>query len=89
MNSDKSIMIDLSHIIGVVKLDNPTSCSDRVCEYGIYTTIGRESIFLITQKEHLSLIEALQETYDYCEMEAGEDADNESDQFNNRIKFVL
>lgn len=76
MNNDKSIVIDLSRIIGVVKLDKPTSCANRTCDYGVYTTFGKDAVFPITQNEHLSLIEALQETCNYCEMGEEEDTEN-------------
>lgn len=100
MNSDKSLVIDMSQIIGVIKLEKPTKCGNRNCEYGVYTSIEKDVVFPITKNEHLSLIEGLQETYDYCEMEEDEDVEEEetneiyntsvgSDEgpFNNRIKW--
>ena len=100
MNSDKSMVLDMSQIIGVIKLEKPTSCRGVICEYGVYTSIEKDIAFPITKGEHLSLIEALQETYDYCEMEDEEDTEDEetndiydtsigSDEgpFNNRIKW--
>ena len=100
MNSDKSMVIDISQIIGIIKLDRPTTCRGVICEYGVYTSIEKDIAFPITKGEHLSLIEALQETYDYCEMEEDEDTEDEetneiyntsisSDEepFNNRIKW--
>lgn len=92
MNSDKSIVIDMSQIVGVIKLDKPTSCGDRIYEYAVYTTIEKDIAFPISKNDHLSLIEALQETYDYCEMEEDEDAENEETDeipglFDNKIKW--
>lgn len=92
MSSDKSIVIDMSQIVGVIKLDKPTSCCNRICEYGVYTTIEKDIAFPITKNEHSSLIEALQETYDYCEMEEEEDTEtDETDEipglFDNKIKW--
>lgn len=100
MNSDKSMVIDMSQIIGVIKLEKPTICAGRHCEYGVYTSIEKDIAFPITKGEHLSLIEALQETYDYCEMEEDEDTeDTETNEiyntsigsdegpFNSRIKW--
>ena len=92
MNSDKSIAIDMSQIVGVLRLDKPINCGNRSCEFAVYTTIEKDVAFPITKKEHLSLIEALQETYDYCEMEDDEDTENEetnevSGLFDNKIKW--
>lgn len=83
MNSDKSMVIDMSQIIGIIKLDRPTSCRGCICEYGVYTSIEKDIAFPITKNEHFSLVEALQETYDYCEME--DEEDNEPDNTNENI----
>lgn len=83
MNSDKSLVIDISQIIGIIKLERPTTCKNRMCEYGVYTSIEKDVVFPITKKEHISLIEALQETYDYCEME--DEEDDEPDNTNENI----
>ena len=92
MNSDKSIVIDMSQIVGVIKLDKPTNCGNRICEYAVYTTIEKDIAFPITKNDHISLIEALQETYDYCEMEEDEDTETEETDeipglFDNKIKW--
>jgi hypothetical protein len=100
MNSDKSMVVDMSQIIGIIKLDRPTTCRGCICEYGVYTSIEKDIAFPITKNEHLSLIEALQETYEYCEMEEDEDSEeeetnevyntsicSEEEPFNNRIKW--
>lgn len=78
MNSDKSTVIDMSQIIGIIKLDRPTNCRGCICEYGVYTSLEKDVVFPITKNEHFSLIEALQETYDYCEMEEDEDDEDEN-----------
>ena len=83
MNSDKSMVIDMSQIIGIIKLDRPTSCRGCICEYGVYTSIEKDIAFPITKNEHFSLVEALQDTYDYCEME--DEEDNEPDNTNENI----
>ena len=92
INNDKSIVIDMSQIVGILRLDKPISCGNRICEFAVYTSIEKDVAFPITKKEHLSLIEALQETYDYCEMEDDEDTPNEgttevADPFENKIKW--
>jgi hypothetical protein len=81
MNSDKSIVIDMSQIVGIIKLDRPTTCRGCICEYGIYTSIEKDIAFPITKNEHFSLIEALQETYDYCEMD--DEDDDEDEEYDN------
>lgn len=91
MNSDKSMVIDISQIIGIIKLDKPITCRGCICEYGVYTSIEKDIAFPITKNEHFSLIEALQETYEYCEMEE-EDTENEETNevpslFDNKIKW--
>jgi hypothetical protein len=73
MNTDKSVTIDMGQIIGVIKLEKSTVWGNRICEYGVYTSLEKGNIIPITKKEHLSLIEALQETYEYCEMEDEEE----------------
>ena len=83
MNSDKSMVIDMSQIIGIIKLDRPTSCRGCICEYGVYTSIEKDIAFPITKNEHFSLVEALQETYDYCEKE--DEEDKEPDNTNENI----
>lgn len=92
INNDKSIVIDMSQIVGILRLDKPISCGNRVCEFAVYTSIEKDVAFPITKKEHLSLIEALQETYDYCEMEDDEDTPivgiaEAADPFENKIKW--
>lgn len=95
MNSDKSLVIDISQIIALIKLERPTNCGNRVCEYGVYTSIEKDVVFPITKSEHSSLIEALQETYEYCEMVddeddediEGEETNSEPILFDNKIKW--
>ena len=88
MNSDKSLVIDISQIVAVIKLERPTNDGNRMCEYGVYTSIEKDVVFPITKNEHSSLIEALQETYEYCEMVDDED-DEYIDAEENNAEPVL
>ncbi len=92
MNNDKSVVIDMGQIIGVIKLEKSTVCSNRICEYGVYTSLEKGNVIPITKNEHLSLIEALQETYEYCEMEDEEEETvnidtTTTDPFEGKIKW--
>lgn len=83
MNKDKSVVIDMTQIISIIRLEKSVmQPNNRKCDYGIYTTLDKSVVIPITEKEHQWLVEALQEEYQYYEIEEDEEDIDEDESEN-------